>query len=169
MHLLRFHRIHGKAIRLSEDSMVATRVGDFCNGIVYSATPIKVGQKVCLELTQVSEWSGAIRIGITTHDPSKIASPSDLPKYACPDLTNKEGNWARALRENYAESGNRITFYVNGAGQMHYFVNNEHKGIFLNHLPTHTNLWVLLDIYGNSNSARFVTAGKFEIIGGNLV
>ena len=43
---------------------------------------------------------------------------------------------------------------------MHYFVNKEHKGILLSHLPTNKNLWALFDIYGNTVSATFVPPGK---------
>ena len=135
MRIVHFHSVHGSAVVLSEDNLVATRTEDFCNGIAFSAQPVKPNQKVCLELTHSTEWSGAIRIGVTTIDPQQMAG-MELPRYVCPDLTNKEGYWARALNENYADSGNRVTFYVNSVGQMHYFVNNEHKGMLLNHLPT---------------------------------
>ena len=110
-----FHTVHGSGIELSENSMVATRSGDFCNGVAFSASPIKVGQKVCLELTHTTEWSGAIRIGVTSFDPAGHIART-LPRYVCPDLTNKDGYWARALNENYAETGSRVTFYTNSIG-----------------------------------------------------
>ena len=133
--LLQFSKVHGSSVILSENGSVASRnQGDFGNGIVFSCKPIKVGQKVCLELTRTDQWSGAVRIGVTLHDPAKLTA--SLPRYVCPDLTNKDGYWARALCEEFADTGNRITFYVNVAGQMHYFVNNEHKAIQLNCLPT---------------------------------
>ena len=158
---MHFHQVHGSAIALSDDKLVATRKEDFCNGLVFSSQPIKTGQKICVELTQVCDWSGAIRIGVTSDDPGRLCA-SDLPRYACPDLTKKAGHWVRALSEKYADSGNRITFYLNSSGQMHYFVNNEHKGVFLSNLPTSTPLWTLFDIYGNTNSAKFVPAGEWN-------
>ncbi|CAH1772434.1 unnamed protein product [Owenia fusiformis] len=108
------------------------------------------------------EWSGAIRLGVTTNDPSKL-STKELPRYACPELTNQKGNWARALSEHYAEAGNRITFYVDSNGQMHYFINNAHKGLFLNHIPTNNPLWLLFDVYGNTSFARFVPAEEAPV------
>ncbi len=111
-----FHSVHGSGITISEDGLVATRSGDFCNGVTFSAQPIKVGQKVCVELTHTAEWSGALRIGVTSYDPS-TCSAKTLPRYVCPDLTNKDGYWARALSENYAETGSRVTFYFNPNGK----------------------------------------------------
>ena len=42
-----------------------------------------------------------------------IASPytASLPRYACPDLTNKPLNWAKALAEQYAEYMYSLYFY----------------------------------------------------------
>ena len=159
--VVQFHEIHGLALILSEGNVVVTRTHEFCNGIAFSAQPIRINQKLCLELTRISEWSGAIRIGVTSQNPGKM-TVDDLPRYVCPDLTNKEGFWARALSENYAGTGNRITFYVNPMGQMHYFVNNEHKGILLSHLPINVQLWALFDIYGNTVSAKFVPPGEYD-------
>ena len=158
--LVRFHRVHGSGVVLSEDSSVASRTGDyFSNGIVFSSQPLKPGQKVCLELTQTSEWSGALRIGVTTEDPGKMVA-SSLPKYLCPDLTEKKGFWAKSLTESLAETGNRLTIYVNREGQMHYFVNSEHKGVMLRDLPVQEVMWAVFDIYGNTTSAKIVKAGK---------
>lgn len=161
--LIQFHRIHGSSIVLSDSGSVASRKqSELGHGIVFSAKPLKLGQKACLEVTAAaagSQWSGALRIGITTHDPAKTTAAA-LPRFVCPDLTNRDGYWARAIREDYAETGNRITFYVNTAGQMHYFVNNEHKGLLLNCLPTTCNIWVLVDVYGNTVTAKFVPPGN---------
>ena len=159
--ILRFHATHGTGIVLQESASVAARYKDFCNGIAFSDKPLKIGQKVCVELTQDSCFAGAVRIGVTTHDPGKTPAAS-LPRYACPELTSTPGYWARALNEQYADSGNRITFYVNKEGQMHYFVNNEHKGVLLSGLPVAEakTMWLLLDIFGNTTAAKFVHAGR---------
>ena len=97
-----FHNVCGEAISLSDDCKRASRASEcFCNGITFSSQPIKINQKICLELGHTTNWSGAIRIGVTTHNPDKFCL-EDLPRYVCPDLTNKEGYWARSLNEKYA-------------------------------------------------------------------
>ena len=157
--ILKFATTHGSGVVLSECGSVATRQQDFCNGIVFSNKPVKIAQKVCIEIQQSAEWSGAIRLGVTTHDPLSQDCAS-LPRYACPELTAKPGYWARALNEQYADNGNRITFYVNKDGQMHYFVNNEHKGILLSDLPTDVPTWLMFDIFGTTTAVKFVPAGR---------
>lgn len=77
-------------------------------------------------------------------------------RYACPDLTNKEGNWAKALTERYCGQGNFIHFYVMSNGEMHYGVNGVNKGVFFNGINVSLPMWVLLDIYGNSTCVEFV-------------
>ena len=157
--VMHFHKVHGRGIKISEGGCVARRSEDFCHGIVFSSQPVKVNQKFCLELTQALEWSGALRLGLTSHDPNSLLA-TELPRYVCPDLTNRHGFWARGLQESYAQTGNRVTFYLNSSGQLHFFINNEHKGVLLSHLPTNVPVWILLDLYGNSTSAKFVPPGK---------
>lgn len=48
-----------------------------------------------------SDWSGALRLGVTSVDPNFLAS--SLPKYACPDLITKEGYWAKPIKEELAK------------------------------------------------------------------
>lgn len=157
---MKFHHVHGKAIVLSDDRKQATRSeAHFCNGLVFGDQAIKVGQKLCVELTCVSSWSGALRIGVTTNDPNKLTQ-ADLPKFAFPDLLKKEGYWGRSVNENLTASGTRVTFYVTTEGHLQVFINNEHKGVYLSRLPTNRTLWLFLDIYGNTKATKFVTPGR---------
>ena len=157
--ILCFHRVHGSAIKLSDDRSIATRTSDFANAIVFSAQPVKIGQKVCVELTQSTEWMGAIRVGVTSHDPVKM-SPASLPRYVSPDLTRKEGYWAKELDASYAKTGCQLTFCLTKGGQVVYYVNKHKCGVFLARLPTTAQLWLVLDVYGNTTAVKFVRAGK---------
>ena len=161
---MKFHNVHGSSISLLENRTIATRSdSDFCNGIVFVDQPIKSGHKVCIELTCASSWSGALRVGVTSNDPAKIKSP-DLPKYALPLLSKKEGYWIRPISENLVCDGVQLIFYISPAGYLQFFVNNEHKGALLSGLPVEKNLWILFDLYGNTQSARYVQSGKILTI-----
>ena len=157
--ILCFHCTHGSAVALSDDKSIASRTSDYGNAIVFSAQPIKVGQKVCVELTQSTEWMGAIRIGVTSHDPAKMP-PATLPRYVSPDLTRKDGYWAKGLDESYAKTGCQVTLSVTQTGQIVYYVNKHKCGVFLSRLPATAPLWLLFDLYGNTTAIKLVHPGE---------
>ncbi|XP_025110037.1 uncharacterized protein LOC112573680 isoform X2 [Pomacea canaliculata] len=153
---MKFHSTHGRAITLLDNRMHAVRDGaTFGNGIVFGDQPLLVGQKVCLKMGCVFTWSGALRIGVTTHNPARLAV-EQLPKYVYPDLTSKEGFWARAVPEKMVSSGCRVMVYLTSSGHMQIFINGQHMGVLLTDLPTNQTLWLLMDIYGNTTSLMFV-------------
>ncbi|XP_053395544.1 uncharacterized protein LOC123523775 [Mercenaria mercenaria] len=153
---MKFHNLHGSAITLSEGKTVATRSdAHFCNGVVFSDQPIKVGQKVSVELGYTNNWSGALRIGFTVNDPARFGT-QELPKYAIPHLAKKEGYWVRPISENLTGEGYQLMFYISSDGNVQFFVNNEHKGALLVGLPVDKGFWVLFDIYGNTKGIKFV-------------
>ena len=158
---MKFHLTHGSAITLSENRTTATRnASSFCNGIVFSDQPLKVGQKICLELGCLTSWSGALRLGVTTHNPGTL-SAQELPKYAYPNLTQADGYWARAVPERLVHAGCQVMVYLTGSGHMQVFVDGEHKGVLLAKLPTTSALWLLADVYGNTCQVSFVKAGRY--------
>ena len=91
-----------------------------------------------------SSWSGVLRFGFTSTDPGSARGP-DLPRYACPDMTNKPGNWAKALGERYSAINNVLHFWYNRNGDVMYGVNGEDIGIFFTGVATNTPLWALMD------------------------
>ncbi|KAG7298516.1 hypothetical protein JYU34_018152 [Plutella xylostella] len=151
---LGFHRVHGENVRVSRDGSTARRVESFCKGVAFSARPVRVNEKVCLRFVEISNnWSGVLRFGFTTHDPATLSHC--LPKYACPDLTNKPGNWAKALGERFCEKDNILYYYVNSAGDVHFGINGEDKGVFFTGVDTRSPLWALVDVYGNCTAIQF--------------
>ncbi|GFT80972.1 protein neuralized [Nephila pilipes] len=153
---MKFHGVHGCNVLIDEGGCRASRTSSFCDGITFSSKPLAINSRISLHLGANEDWTGALRIGVTTNDPAAFANKK-LPRYVCPDLTSKPGFWARPLPEIWAKHGNRLTFYVNCKGQLHLFVNNDHKGAVLTGLPLKEQLWILLDLYGISVSAKFVS------------
>lgn len=150
-----FHEVHGENVRLEQGGKVARRAESFCKAIVFSSRPVQVNERVVLRITELSNgWSGALRLGFTAHDP--VTLQGTLPKYACPDLTNRPGNWAKALGERYATEGTLLHYYVNNIGEVFFGINGEEKGLFLNGVDTRGPLWALIDIYGNTTSIKMV-------------
>jgi len=112
--------------------------------------------QVYIKFMEVSNnWSGVLRFGLTSTDPSTLRN--SLPKYACPDLTNKPGYWAKALAERFSERGTILFFYVTSTGDVHFGINGEEKGIFFSGVDTRTPVWGLFDIYGNSTGIEILS------------
>lgn len=152
---LQFHQIHGDNIRISRDGTIAKRYESFCKGITFSARPVKINERVTVKFSEISNnWSGVIRFGFTYNDPSTLRN--SLPKYACPDLTNKPGYWAKALNERFCERDNILFYYVNAAGDVHFGINGEEKGVFITGVETRNPLYALIDCYGNCTQVEFL-------------
>lgn len=150
-----FHEVHGENVRLEQGNKVARRAESFCKAIVFSSRPVQINEEVVIRLTELSNsWSGALRLGFTAHDP--VTLEGNLPKYACPDLTNRPGNWAKALGERYAVQGTVLHYYVNATGEVFFGINGEDKGLFLNGVDTRGPLWALVDIYGNTTTIQIL-------------
>lgn len=158
---LQFHSVHGDNIRISRDGKVARRYESFCKGITFSARPVKVNERVCVRFVEISNnWSGVIRFGFTCMDPSSLEGT--LPKYACPDLTNKPGFWGKALHERFCHRDNVLFYYVTTSGEVHYGVNGEEKGLFITDVDTRGPLWAMIDIYGNSTACEFIDSRTYN-------
>lgn len=153
-----FHSFHGENVRVSPNGQNARRVDSFCRGIAFSNRPVKVTEKIYIKFTDISSnWSGALRFGFTSHDPASYAKNGGLPKYVCPDLTNRPGHWAKALGERLAQTDSILCYYVTSDGSVHYSINGEDKGVFFSGVQTSSNqLWALIDIYGNTTGIEFV-------------
>ncbi|GFN90805.1 protein neuralized [Plakobranchus ocellatus] len=157
---MRFHLLHGSAITLSAGQSCATRSTDtYHNGLVFSAQPLCVNERIGLQLGTMQDWAGALRVGVTSIDPATLLTSSDdhLQSQAHPELVRKEGFWVRVIPEKLL-SHPRCLLVLNltSLGQLQLFIDGHHKGALLLGLPTKRRLWLLLDIYGNTNSATFI-------------
>lgn len=152
---LTFHSIHGENITLSNDGAIATRQESYCKGILFSHRPVMVGERVCLKICELStRWSGVIRVGFSNHDPTILRD--GLPKYACPDLTNKQGYWAKAVSDRFLETNAVIHFFVSSHGDVHFGINGGDLGVFFSGIDTRKPLWAMIDLYGNCTQIALV-------------
>ncbi|XP_018902140.1 protein neuralized isoform X2 [Bemisia tabaci] len=159
---LLFHQVHGENIQISRNGATAQRVESFCRGVTFSDRPVLIQEKVCIKFVSVSKnWSGVIRFGFTSNDPNNIRH--GLPKYACPDLTNKPGYWAKALAERFAEENTVLFYYVTNVGDVHYGINGEEKGIFFTGVETRNPLWAMIDVYGNSTAIELLPDSRHQL------
>ncbi|EGT59348.1 hypothetical protein CAEBREN_15419 [Caenorhabditis brenneri] len=153
---LQFHCIHGTNVVILKNGRLAKRRESFCKGLAFSNRPIEIDENVCLRLCEVgTSWSGVLRFGVTNEDPEQYRD-TPVPTFACPDLTTKDGYWAKALPERYSNEGNILHFYVNSQGELFYGINGSQKGMFLTGINVRLPMWLILDIYGNSVGVEII-------------
>lgn len=105
-------------------------------------------RQVRLRLSGVhTGWSGALRFGFTSLDPGEL-TPTDIPKYACPDLVTRPGYWAKALPERMALRDNVLSFWADRHGRVFYSINDGEPILFHCGLSIGCPLWAIIDIYG---------------------
>uniref|UniRef100_A0A8C7G986 E3 ubiquitin-protein ligase NEURL1B n=1 Tax=Oncorhynchus kisutch TaxID=8019 RepID=A0A8C7G986_ONCKI len=166
----RFHpQAKGKNIRLDGQLRRATRKNSFCNGITFSQRPVRLYQKVRLRLSGVHNgWSGALRFGFTSLDPSELNS-SNIPKYACPDLVTRPGYWAKALPERLAIRNNVLSFWADRHGRVFYSINEEEPILFHCGLSIGCPLWAIIDIYGLIQEVTLLESKFAESVGSSCL
>ena len=122
---------------------------------MFTHRPVRVNEKIFIKFVDKAEsWSGSIRFGFSSVDPRLLSG--NLPKYACPDLTNRGGFWAKALSEKFADMDSVMYYYVTSGGDVVFGVNGEDKGVFFSGVDTRRQLWGLIDVYGNSHVIEIV-------------
>ncbi|KAM9727231.1 E3 ubiquitin-protein ligase NEURL1-like isoform 2-T2 [Menidia menidia] len=132
------------------------RLASFCNAITFTNRPIAVYEQVRLKITKKQCcWSGALRLGFTSKDPSRI-NPDTLPKYACPDLVSQSGFWAKALPEELSNEGNVISFWVDKKGRVFYRINDSNPMLFFSGVHVAEPLWALIDVYGLTRGVQLL-------------
>ncbi|XP_006756717.1 PREDICTED: E3 ubiquitin-protein ligase NEURL1 [Myotis davidii] len=154
---LLFHpHTKGSQILMDLSHKAVKRQASFCNAITFSNRPVLIYEQVRLKITKKQCcWSGALRLGFTSKDPSRI-HPDSLPKYACPDLVSQSGFWAKALPEEFANEGNIIAFWVDKKGRVFYRINDSAAMLFLNGVRTADPLWALVDVYGLTRGVQLL-------------
>ncbi|KAF0289914.1 E3 ubiquitin-protein ligase NEURL1B [Amphibalanus amphitrite] len=149
--MFKFHAVHGSHVALENDDTCATRREGFCNGITFSSVPMARGEQYHLRVSQVSDWSGALRLGVTWHDPATLTS---LPRYSFPDLIRRPGFWVRTIREQHLSDGARIHFWLTPDGVLHVSVNHQQVTRLATGVGEDRPLWALVDVYGNTQSVQ---------------
>uniref|UniRef100_A0AAV2LIT3 NHR domain-containing protein n=1 Tax=Knipowitschia caucasica TaxID=637954 RepID=A0AAV2LIT3_KNICA len=146
----------GSQIVMDLSQKTVKRQASFCNAITFSNRPIALYEQVRLKITKKQCcWSGALRLGFTSKDPSRI-NPDNLPKYACPDLVSQSGFWAKALPEEISNEGNVIAFWVDKKGRVFYRLNESSPMLFFSGVRTSESLWALIDVYGLTRGVQLL-------------
>ncbi|KAL4221121.1 Neuralized-like protein 4 [Mactra antiquata] len=167
----RFSHCCGKGITLSSNSHTATRNTNFNHGLIFSSDPLKKDEMFEIRIEKLSnQWSGSLRIGLTSMAISDTSPTSILPGSAL-ELTTKP-TWivcgtdvkksGVTIKENYAPSlerlsvGNKVGIRRSHDGTMHLYLNGENLGIAASNIPK--NVFAVIDLYGMVESVSVVSS-----------
>ncbi|XP_060106881.1 E3 ubiquitin-protein ligase NEURL3 [Heteronotia binoei] len=162
---LAFHpNTKGSQIILDVSQYIATRAATFHDGIVFSNRPIKVNEKVTLEiLKEDNRWFGGLRLGFISEHPSLMDS-RDLPPFACPNLVKQGKCWASVLPDEYVGEGTIVSFWVNKKGCVFFSANHEFDSyLLLEDVPVKKPLWAVIDIYGRTKAIQLLDPSRPKI------
>lgn len=108
-------------------------------------------------------WSGNLRIGVTTRNPTSLIS-TELPEFSYPTLLNADGYWITCIKSNYLRSGNKISLVLDKNNCLQLAINYVVKATLFgnNMIPNtpQTKLWLILDVYGATNFVQFLPSGN---------
>ncbi|KAK7152842.1 hypothetical protein R3I93_010922 [Phoxinus phoxinus] len=154
---LSFHaNTKGSQIVMDKTQRSVRRIASFCNAITFTNRPIRIYEQVRLKITKRQGcWSGALRVGFSTVDPSDLCS-TWLPRFACPDLVSERGFWARALPEEQCEEGAVLSFWLDNTGRVFYRVNGGCPIFFFSGVPAGEPVWAVIDIYGLTRGVQLL-------------
>ncbi|XP_005104477.1 neuralized-like protein 4 [Aplysia californica] len=157
----RLSKCCGKNITLRSTCWGASRVQGYNHGIVFSSEPLKYDEIFEVEVSEVSaQWSGSLKIGLTTMAISDSSSPVNIPATA-DEITSKV-TWVVVgsevkkngvvVKDNYAPSlarlqvGDRLGVCRDSDGAMHVLLNGDDLGEAASGIPK--NVFAVVDIHG---------------------
>lgn len=149
-----FHITKGRNVRLSHDRFVASRTeSDFCQGYVFTARPIRIGEKLIVQVLKTEQmYVGALALGLTSCNPA-VLQPNDLPNDS-DFLLDRPEYWVVSKDIAAApQRGDEIAFFVAPNGEVSISKNNG-PAVVVMHVDQSLQLWAFLDVYGSTQSLR---------------
>ncbi|XP_051170351.1 neuralized-like protein 4 [Leptopilina boulardi] len=164
---LRFHHIHGKNARITNNGLTASRpraLGEFNDAIVIANRALRDGEMFEVLIDKmVDRWSGAIEAGVTAIRPDELEFPSTMTDIDH-DTWMLSGSTVMRdgvnLRNNYScdldklTEGNRIGMMRCSDTTLHYYLDGVDQGVACTGLPAH--VYPVIDLYGQCAQVTIV-------------
>lgn len=147
--------MRGSNIRVSRLGNVAERTQGFHKGITFSDRPVQMKERIFIKIGKISKnWQGFLRFGFTNTDPTTLEGT--LPKCSVPNLSSRDGFWAKKFEELNCERNDVLFFYVTSGGDVYFGINGKQKGLFIKGIDTRLPLWAIIDVYGNCTAIELL-------------
>nr|CAD7453424.1 unnamed protein product [Timema tahoe] len=172
---LRFHHVHGKNARVSNNGLTASRpraFGEFNDAIVISSRALREGEMFEIVIEKmVDRWSGSIEAGVTAIRPEELDFPSTMT-----DITHD--TWMLSgssvmqdgvtLRHGYScdldtlAAATRVGMMRHDNGTLHYYIDGVDQGTACENVPQH--VYAVVDLYGQCAQVSIVQADRREAV-----
>nr|CAD7587837.1 unnamed protein product [Timema genevievae] len=172
---LRFHHVHGKNARVSNNGLTASRpraFGEFNDAIVISSRALREGEMFEIVIEKmVDRWSGSIEAGVTAIRPEELDFPSTMT-----DITHD--TWMLSgssvmqdgvtLRHGYScdldtlAAATRVGMMRHDNGTLHYYIDSVDQGTACENVPQH--VYAVVDLYGQCAQVSIVQADRREAV-----
>ncbi len=153
---MRFHEVHGVNASLDDARKVALRTGSFCDAFVFSEVPLRLNSYTAIKLTSNEvEWQGRSFLGVTSRNPVSFIE-SAFSKHIL-TLLNTEDVWFRSVPESWASASLIVHLTFDGQLEITSEFEPNVRYIFFENLPINFPLWLVIDLYGASNSVQLPT------------
>nr|CAD7196670.1 unnamed protein product [Timema douglasi] len=172
---LRFHHVHGKNARVSNNGLTASRpraFGEFNDAIVISSRALREGEMFEIVIEKmVDRWSGSIEAGVTAIRPEELDFPSTMT-----DITHD--TWMLSgssvmqdgvtLRHGYScdldtlAAATRVGMMRHDNGTLHYYIDGVDQGTACENVPQH--VYAVVDLYGQCAQVSIVQADRRETV-----
>ncbi|KAK0166865.1 hypothetical protein PV327_004339 [Microctonus hyperodae] len=172
---LRFHHVHGKHARISNNGLTASRIralGEFNEAIVIANRPLRDGELFEVSIDKmVGRWSGAIEAGVTAIRPDELEFPSTMTDIDHDTWMLSGSTVMRdgiTLRHHYScdldklIEGNRIGMMRCADASLHYYLDGVDQGVACNGLPQH--VYPVIDLYAQCAQVTIVMPERRDIM-----
>ncbi|XP_063987913.1 neuralized-like protein 4 [Diachasmimorpha longicaudata] len=164
---LRFHHVHGKHARISNNGLTASRIralGEFNEAIVIANRPLRDGELFEVSIDKmVGRWNGAIEAGVTAIRPDELEFPSTMTDIDHDTWMLSGSTVMRdgvTLRHHYncdldkLIEGNRIGMMRCADSSLHYYLDGIDQGTACTGLPAH--VYPVIDLYAQCAQVTIV-------------
>ncbi|XP_072315152.1 neuralized-like protein 4 isoform X4 [Eucyclogobius newberryi] len=163
--VMTFLENHGKNIQLTNQSLSASRVSSYNQGLLVTAQPLPRQQLFQFQIDRLNpSWTSSLSLGVIGHSPDRLTFPST----ACclkrsTWLLQRDSVFHNSLKicENYGPNldtcpeGTVLGLLVDVSNCLHLYVNGMDQGLAAQDIPSPC--YPIIDLYGQCEQVTIVT------------
>ncbi|OTF76449.1 Neuralized-like protein [Euroglyphus maynei] len=154
---MKFHDVHGVNASLDESKRIAKRINSFCDAFVFSSNPLRLNTPIIIRLSSrlTSEWHGTCFIGLTSRNPANFMETVYSKHIINLLTTNVDDVWIKQISSDWSNVSLILSLNSDGFFEITTEYDPSLNYVFLENLPINLPLWLILDLYGQTEQVQF--------------